>query len=143
MHRVGKVILYLLIYWAKIRPNHEVYIVDSDRMGNILSGQTRMAGRNQHVGPTLVFQSSPPLKHNNKARPIYDYSKQKWEVEVEEEEVEEDPTPAEAAVETRKPVKEVQLLEKHFSSKVDSYLIGVLPPPIAIQVLSLFDCSEI
>jgi len=118
------------------------YIVDSDWMGNILSGQTRIAGRNQHVGPTLVFQSSPPLKHNNN-RSIHDYSnqKQKWEVEVEEEEVEEDPTPAEAVVEIQKPVKEVQLVEKHFSSKVDSYLIGVLPLPIAIQVLFLFDFS--
>lgn len=112
-------------------------------MGNILSGQTRIAGRNQHVGPTFVFQSSPPLKHKIKARSIHDYWKQKWEVEVEEEEVEEDPTPAEAVVETRKPVKEVQLLEKHFSSKVDSCPIGVLPLPIVIQVLSLFDFSEI
>lgn len=58
-------------------------------------------------------------------------------MEVEEEEVEEDPTTAEAEVETLKSAKEVQSLEKHFLSKVDSYPIGVPPPPTAIQVLSV------
>jgi hypothetical protein len=56
-------------------------------------------------------------------------------VEVEEEEVEEeDPTPAVAVVVTLKLAKEVHSLQNHFSSKVDSYPIGLLPHPTAIQV---------
>jgi hypothetical protein len=56
-------------------------------------------------------------------------------VEVEEEEVEEeDPTPAVAVVVTLKLAKEVHSLQNHFSSKVDSYPIGLLPPLTAIQV---------
>lgn len=114
-------------------------------MGRVMT--TRIATRSHLFVPSspfvCSFHSSPPLKDNKAHVPItnhnrsYSIEAKKWAVEVEEEEVEEDPTTAEAAVETLKYAKEVQLLEKHFSLKVDSYPIGLLPPPIAIQVLSL------